>query len=201
MGRFDLSKGERFDLKKSEGLSKLEIELGWASGADLDASAFLLGNDGQIGNDADFVFYGSKYREKSFSREEFGNLNNWKKNTRPVSADGSVMGSIDDREGGNGELMTVDLTKVGGNVCEIAFCVTVYDEDKTFGDVAEPYITIINAETGEELCRYDLKEQFTSQTAVVAGYLVVDDAGEWQFEARSESYDGGLEALINVFAS
>ena len=128
-------------------------------------------------------------------------MNNWKKNTRPVSADGSVMGSLDDREGGNGELMTVDLTKVGGNVCEIAFCVTVYDEDKTFGDVTEPYITIINAETGEELCRYDLKEQFTSQTAVVAGSLVVDDAGEWQFEARSESYDGGLEALINVFAS
>ena len=55
MGRFDLSKGERFDLKKSEGLSKLEVELGWASGADLDASAFLLGSDGQIGNDADFM--------------------------------------------------------------------------------------------------------------------------------------------------
>ena len=40
MGRFDLSKGDRFDLKKSEGLSKLEVVLGWASGADLDASAF-----------------------------------------------------------------------------------------------------------------------------------------------------------------
>lgn len=200
MGRFDLSKGDRFDLKKSEGLSKLEVVLGWASGADLDASAFLLGNDGLIGNDADFVFYGSKNREKPFSRDEHGNQNNWKKMTRPMSADGSVMGSLDDRDGGEGELMTVDLSKVGPKVCEIAFCVTVYDEGKTFGDVVDPYITIINAETGDELCRYDLKEQFTNQTAVVAGYLLVDDSGEWQFEARSEAYEGGLEALINVFA-
>jgi len=200
MGRFDLSKGDRFDLKKSEGLSKLEVVLGWASGADLDASAFLLGNDGMIGDDADFVFYGSKNREKPFSREEHGNQNNWKKKTRPMSADGSVMGSIDDRDGGEGELMTVDLSKVGPKVSEIAFCVTVYDEGKTFGDVVDPYITIINAETGDELCRYDLKEQFTNQTAVVAGYLLVDDSGEWQFEARSEAYEGGLEALINVFA-
>ena len=76
MGRFDLSKGDRFDLKKSEGLSKLEVVLGWASGADLDASAFLLGNDGLIGDDADFVFYGSKNREKPFSRDEHGNQNN-----------------------------------------------------------------------------------------------------------------------------
>jgi len=200
MGRFDLSKGDRFDLKKSEGLSKLEVVLGWASGADLDASAFLLGNDGLIGDDADFVFYGSKNREKPFSRDEHGNQNNWKKMTRPMSADGSVMGSLDDRDGGEGELMTVDLSKVGPKVCEIAFCVTVYDEGKTFGDVVDPYITIINAETGDELCRYDLKEQFTNQTAVVAGYLLVDDSGEWQFEARSEAYEGGLEALINVFA-
>lgn len=200
MGRFDLSKGDRFDLKKSEGLSKLEVVLGWDSGADLDASVFLLGDDGQIGDDADFVFYGSKNREKPFSREEFGNQNNWKKMTRPMSADGSVMGSLDDRDGGDGELMTVDLYKVGPKVCEIAFCVTVYDEGKTFGDVNNPYIAVINAETGDELCRYNLKEEFTNQTAVVAGYLVVDDAGEWQFEARSESYEGGLEALINVFA-
>ena len=200
MGRFDLSKGDRFDLKKSEGLSKLEVVLGWASGADLDASAFLLGNDGMIGDDADFVFYGSKNREVPFSREEHGNQNSWKKMTRPMSADGSVMGSLDDRDGGEGELMTVDLSKVGPKVCEIAFCVTVYDEGKTFGDVVDPYITIINAETGDELCRYDLKEQFTNQTAVVAGYLLVDDSGEWQFEARSEAYEGGLEALINVFA-
>ena len=56
MGRFDLGKGDRFDLSKSEGLSKIKIELGWESGADLDLSAFLTGDDGMIQDDADFVF-------------------------------------------------------------------------------------------------------------------------------------------------
>ena len=200
MGRFDLSKGERFDLGKSEGLSKIKVELGWASGADLDLCAFLVGEDGMIQDDADFVFYGSKLREKPFSREEFGNQNNWKKNTRPMSADGSVLGSIDDLNGGDGEKMTVDLYKVGGNISEIVFCSTVFTEGKSFGDVVDPYIAIYNDENGDELCRYNLKESFSSETAVVAGSLILDENGEWQFEAQGQGYNGGMQALIDIYA-
>ena len=39
MGRFNLNKGDRFNLDKF-GLSQIKVELGWKSGADLDASAF-----------------------------------------------------------------------------------------------------------------------------------------------------------------
>lgn len=202
MGRFDLSKGDRFNLAKSAGLENIEVELGWGPGADLDASAFLLNDEGMIGDDADFVFYGSENREKPFSRDEFGNKNNWKKQTAPMSADGSVKGSIDDRGGSssNSETMYVDLTKVGGKVVEIAFCCTVFDEGKTFGDVVAPYISIVNGDTGDELCRYDLKENFSTQTAVVAGSLICDENGEWNFEAQGKAYDGGLQALIDIYA-
>ena len=62
MARFQIEKGERFSLNKSEGLEKVQIDLNWKSGADLDASAFLVGEDGLIGDDADFVFYNSKNR-------------------------------------------------------------------------------------------------------------------------------------------
>ena len=58
MSRFDLSKGERFSLKKSEGLNNLTVTLSWDGDADLDISAFLVGEDGLILDDADFVFYG-----------------------------------------------------------------------------------------------------------------------------------------------
>ena len=200
MGRFDLAKGDRFDLGKSEGLSMISVQLGWDSGADLDLCAFLLGNEGIIENDADFVFYGSKNREKPFSRQEFGNQNAWKKQTRPMSADGSVLGSIDDLKGGNGELMTVDLGKVGPNISEIAFCATVFTEGKTFEDVVNPFISIVNDETGDELCRYDLKEEFSGVTAVVAGSLRVDDEGEWQFEALGDGYNDGMQGLIDIYA-
>ena len=56
MGRFNLNKGQTFNLSKESGLSKIKVELGWKSGADLDACAFLLGSDGMIQNNADFVF-------------------------------------------------------------------------------------------------------------------------------------------------
>ena len=39
MARFQIEKGERFALDKSEGLEKVQIDLNWKSGADLDASA------------------------------------------------------------------------------------------------------------------------------------------------------------------
>lgn len=56
MSRFNLKKGDRFSLSKESGLNKIQVDLTWKSGADLDASAFLLGADGVIMDDADFVF-------------------------------------------------------------------------------------------------------------------------------------------------
>ncbi|MCS2698088.1 TerD family protein [Phocaeicola dorei] len=53
---FDLKKGEKFSLGKSDELSTIQVDLNWKSGADLDASAFLLNDDGVITEDADFVY-------------------------------------------------------------------------------------------------------------------------------------------------
>lgn len=206
MARFELNKGDRFVLKKSEGLSNLTVSLGWKGGADLDACAFLLGEDGVILNDADFVFYNSNNREEEFSREKFGNKKIWRARTRPMSTDGSVMGSIDDlgddedEDGDASEDMMVDLNKVDGKITEIVFCVTVYNEATTFGHVNSPYISIVNDENGEEICRYNLKEKFQNETAVVAGRLLCDEEGEWSFEAVGKGYTGGMQSLIDIYA-
>lgn len=206
MARFELKKGDRFTLKKSEGLNKLTVSLGWKGGADLDACAFLLGEDGVIMNDADFVFYNSEFREEPFNREQFGNKRKWREQTRPMSADGSVMGSLDDQgdddddNGDASEEMTVSLNKVSGKVTEIVFCVTIYGEGVTFGQVNNPYISITDDETGNELCRYNLKEKFRTETAVAAGSLICDEEGEWSFEATGKGYTGGMQTLIDIYA-
>lgn len=216
MARFDLNKGERFNLKKSEGLNKIQINLGWKSGADLDACAFLLGADGVIMDDADFVYYNSENRcnpetlaLESFDRAKYGNKKNWRNETIPFSKDGSVIGSADDTgdEDGDGddagEEMHVVLDKVNPKITEIVFCVTIYhgDEDgTTFGKVREPYISIVNEDNDEELCRYNLKENFANETAVVAGSLICDDEGEWSFEAIGNGYEGGMQTLIDIYA-
>lgn len=217
MARFNLEKGERFKIEKSADLEKIEVKLEWKSGADLDACAFLVGSDGLIGEDADFVFYNSNTRANPetwqitpFDKAVFGNKKNWKNSTVPVSADGSVLGSADDLgdegEGGDDtadETMHVDLDKVGAKVQEIIFCVTIYHGDTdgvTFGAVREPSITIINEETGDELCRYNLKENFSSETAVEVAKLVVNDDGDWEFVALGEGHDGGMQTLIDMYA-
>ena len=199
MSRFNLSKGERFSLKKSEGLNNLIITLSWDGDADLDISAFLVGEDGLITDDADFVFYNSQNRSEPFDPAKFGNKNAWKQQTVPVSADGSVMGAHDERTGGNAEKMTVDLGKVGAAIKEIVFCSTIYDEGVTFGDVQAPCVTVTDVTNGAELCSYKLDEQFTSQKACVVASLVLNDDYEWDFKAESRPA-ADFESLIEIYA-
>lgn len=201
MGRFNLSKGERFKIAKSDGLSKIKVVLDWDSDADLDASTFLCGDEGVILDDAGFVFYNSENREKPFDRAVYGNKRRWMAETRPMSSDGAVLGSLDDRDGDSGEQIDVDLDKVDPNVCEIVFVVSIHDEGKTFGDVKGAFISIINAENDEELCRYELAEAFTKETALSVAKLVVNEDGDWEFEAVGVGHIGGLETLIDIYAS
>ncbi len=199
MSRFDLSKGERFSLKKSEGLNNLIVTLSWDGDIDLDISAFLVGEDGLILDDADFVYYNSAKRSEPFDPAKYGNKNAWKAQTVPVSADGSVMGSHDERTGGNAEKMRVDLSKVGGAIKEIIFCSTIYNEGKTFGDVQNPIVTVTDVTNGNELCSYHLDEQFTTQKAVVAASLAINADYEWEFKADSRPA-ADFESLIEIYA-
>lgn len=201
MGRFNLSKGERFKIAKSDGLSKIKVVLDWDSDADLDASTFLCGDEGVILDDAGFVFYNSENREKPFDRAVYGNKRRWMAETRPMSSDGAVLGSLDDRDGDSGEQIDVKLDKVDPNVCEIVFVVSIHDEGKTFGDVKGAFISVINAENDEELCRYELAEAFTKETALSVAKLVVNEDGDWEFEAVGVGHVGGLETLIDIYAS
>ena len=201
MGRFNLSKGERFKIAKSDGLSKIKVVLDWDSNADLDASTFLCGDEGVILDDAGFVFYNSENREKPFDRTVYGNKRRWMAETRPMSSDGAVLGSLDDRDGDSGEQIDVNLDKVDPNVCEIVFVVSIHDEGKTFGDVKGAFISVINAENDEELCRYELAEAFTKETALSVAKLVVNEDGDWEFEAVGVGHVGGLETLIDIYAS
>ena len=152
-------------------------------------------------DDAGFVFYNSENREKPFDRAVFGNKRKWMAETRPMSSDGAVLGSLDDRNGGSGEQIDVDLDKVDPNVCEIVFVVSIHDEGMTFGDVKDAFISVVNAVNDEELCRYELNEAFTEETALSVAKLVVNEDGDWEFEAVGVGHVGGLETLIDIYAS
>ena len=185
----NLSKGQKVSLTKDNpGLKKIMVGLGWDVNAfdtgsefDLDAAAFLLGDNGKVTKSEDFVFYG---------------------NLKDPS--GSVQSMGDNRTGageGDDEQIKVDLSMVPANISKIAFTVTIYDAEnrrQNFGQVSNAFIRICNEENGQELIRYDLSEDFSIETAVVLGELYKNN-GEWKFNAIGSGYQGGLAALCASF--
>lgn len=179
----NLEKGQRISMDK--GLSLVGVELGWNPNEgtgfdfDLDASAFMLGENGQIPEQEFFVFYGNQ-----------------------KAPDSSVESTGDDLIGGEGETLNVDLTKVSSQIKEIIFTATIYKAEErrqNFGQVRNSYIRIYDAKTNTEIARYDLDEDFSVETAVEFGRLYRHN-GEWKFEAIGNGNKGGLQALVNKYA-
>lgn len=204
MGKFNLKKlegGDRFSLSKSFGLDNIRVELTWQKG-DLDAQAWLLNPDGIIVNDEALVFYNSENRTVPFDKAKFGNKKNYFKKTRPMSADGAVLGSKDELTGGI-ETINVCLSKINSEVQEVAISATVYvpneDNVETFGQVENGKITIIDEETNEPLCFYELTRDYRTEDALVAGRFVLNDGGVWEFEVMGKGYNGGLQTLVDMY--
>jgi tellurium resistance protein TerD len=184
-----LQKGQKVDLTKTNpGLTKVTVGLGWDTNKydggkdfDLDASAFLLGDNAKVTSDADFVF--------------FNNLEH---------SSGSVKHLGDNLTGegeGDDEQINVDLALVPATIQKIDFTVTIFDAEnrsQNFGQVSNAFIRIFNTVTGEEVIRYDLSEDYSVETAVVVGELYRNGA-EWKFNAIGSGFQGGLAALGKNF--
>ena len=184
-----LFKGQKVDLTKNNpGLSRILVGLGWdvkkydgGYDFDLDAAAFVLGVNGKVLSDADFVFY-----------------NNLKHSSGAVQHMGDNLTGAGD---GDDEQIKVDLSKLPGNADKVAFTVTIYDAEarkQNFGQVSNAFIHILDEANGKELIRYDLGEDFSVETAVVVGELY-RQAGEWKFNAIGSGFRGGLKALCQNF--
>lgn len=180
-----LQKGQKVSLAKGNpGLKHVVVGLGWdvnqfdtGGDFDLDAAAFLLTDSGKVSAQEDFVF--------------FGNLNH---------PSGSVQHMGDNLTGageGDDEQMKIDLSKVPAQITKIAFTVTIYEPEQrrqNFGQINNAFIRIYNEDTGEEMLRYDLGEDFSIETAAVFGE-VYKNGSEWKFNAIGSGYQGGLKAL------
>lgn len=185
----NLSKGQRVDLTKGNpSLKKIMVGLGWDINAyqsggsfDLDAAAFMLGDNGKCPKETDFIFYGNLEHSSGAVKHMGDNL----------TGEGD----------GDDEQILIDLTQIPQNISRIAFTVTIYDAEtkrQNFGQVENSFIRIVDEETGMELLRYDLGEDFSIETAVVVGELYRKD-GQWKFNAIGSGFQGGLAALCGHY--
>jgi len=180
-----LTKGQRVDV----GLQQAGVGLGWnqntqasAQEYDLDASAFMLAENGKLVSGDHFVYY--------------NNLE---------SADKSLKSTGDNRTGegdGDDESLLVNLEKVDPRVTEIIFVVTIYEAElrkQNFGQVRNAFIRIYDAGNGQEICKYELDEDFSTESAVEFGRLY-RRSGAWKFEAVGRGHNGGLETLLAKYS-
>jgi tellurium resistance protein TerD len=183
-----LSKGGNVSLEKvAPGMVKMIIGLGWDPRAtdgvdfDLDASVFLLGENGKVVDDKSFIFY-----------------NNMKSACQSVEHTGDNTTGEGD---GDDESIKVDLSKVPANVKKLSVAVTIHEagsRSQNFGQVANAFIRIVDEATGTEAARYDLSEDYSTETAMIFGEVYRHD-GAWKFKAIGQGFNGGLKPLAQEY--
>lgn len=183
-----LSKGGNVSLSRvAPNLTRILVGLGWdarqTSGDDfdLDASVFLVQESGKVRSDDDFIFY-----------------------NQLTSSCRSVEHTGDNRTGagdGDDEAVKVDLTKVPQQIQRLVICVTIHDADargQNFGMVRDAFIRIVNLENDVEIARFDLSEDYSSETAMIFGEVYRHGA-EWKLRAVGQGFNGGLEPMARNF--
>lgn len=194
-----LQKGQKVSLSKgNDGLNKVIVGLGWdeakATGGflsglfggaraaiDCDASALMLKN-GKLTDKKDAIF--------------FGNLQHHS---------GSVIHMGDNLTGagdGDDEQITIELNRVPAEYDRIVIVVNIYQavqRKQSFGMIQNAFIRIVDTRTNQELCKYNLSENYDGMTAMIFGEIYRHD-NEWKFNAIGQgTTDPSLGDLTKRF--
>jgi tellurium resistance protein TerD len=189
MSIIDLSKGGRIDLQKdNRTLTYIGVGLGWDTNEtdsgvdfDLDVSVFMLNSNKKIPKNEYFVFY--------------NNL---------TSPDGAVEHTGDNLSGtgdGDDETIFVNLKALSSNIEELIFVVTIHEaqmRNQNFGQVRNSYIKIFDKENNEDILKYELEEDFSTETAIEFGRLYLKN-GSWKFQAVGTGYNAGLQSFVDKY--
>ncbi|MFF7233484.1 TerD family protein [Streptomyces sioyaensis] len=170
-GRVSLQKNQTVSLVKGGRpvLSSVRMGLGWepafqGRSIDLDASVIAYGPD-----------------RKKVDNCFFGKL---------MILGGAIQHSGDNLTGegaGDDEAITVHLGGLPPEVTGLVFVVNSFSGQK-FSDVAKAYCRLLDAQSGEELVRFDLTHA-EPRTGVMMAKLIRQFSGEWEMTALGEFVD------------
>lgn len=182
-----VKRGTKVNLsKENPSLKRISVALGWDANRfdtggnnDLDVSVFPLQSNGKVFEDRDLIF--------------FNNL---------VHYSGAIKHSGDERTGEkekDDEVVTVDFGKMPNHIEDLHFVITIHDNPNlTFGQVRNAYARIDDADTNVELYRYDLEEDFSTETGILV-CRVYKKNNEWRFSAEGKGYKRGLDAFVEEY--
>ncbi len=187
-----LQKGQKVSLSKDHaGLSRIVVGLGWdevqqprgffspkPQDIDCDAFALLLIN-GKITSNEDIVYFGN-LTHKSGTVKHMGD---------------NLTGAGD----GDDEQIVIDLNSVPQQYDRIVLAVNIYkayERRQHFGMIQNAFIRLVDARNNNEMCIYNLTENYSGQTAMLFGEVYRYN-GEWKFNAIGQ---GTTDGSIGDFA-
>jgi stress response protein SCP2 len=191
-----LTKGQKVNLTKDNpGLASLTIGLGWdakrsigrifSSGSgnfDCDAAAILLKN-GHFVSPNDLVYFGNL--EHKYAAVKHGGDN--------------LTGKGD----GDDEQIFVNLAGIPDEYDRIVFAVNIYNalqRDQHFGMIKNAFIRVVDGNSGAELYRYNLTDNYNGKIAMLFGEVYRHN-GEWKFSALGEGInEKSLQDIAKRFA-
>jgi len=189
----NLVKGQKVNLQKSDGgtLNKVVVGLGWdeakrglfgpKNDIDCDASAFVCKN-GRLTSNFDIVCY--------------SNLCHGSKAVQHMGDNLTGAGDADD------EQIVVDLQQLPSEYDRIVFTVNIYQAQSRkqhFGMIQNAFIRIVDADNHQELCRYNLSENYSDMTAMIFGEIYRHN-GQWKFNAIGQATkDNDIRSLADHF--
>ncbi|MEV3928502.1 MULTISPECIES: TerD family protein [unclassified Streptomyces] len=153
--------------------------LRWTPGAgvpDVDASALLIGADGRVRSDEDFVFYNQP-------RHPSGLVRRLPKRSAPE---------------GLTDTIEADLSALDSSVDQVVIAASC--DEAAFERVTDLRISLYDAASadGEALAVFDVRAETGEETAVICGELYRRGDG-WKFRAVGQGYPTGLVGLATAF--
>jgi tellurium resistance protein TerD len=189
---FNIDKGDSFSLAKQA----FKIGVGWdtskLSGAvDVDVHAFGCVGGKFFGNGSHAVTYANSALKKG-ANKSFG------------SADDSITHTGDNLTGagdGPDETIKIDTGLLPKEIEEIMVFVTLHQAKQRgqhFGLVDNVFASIIDEDSGKEICHYDLKKDYDGSVSIQIGSLT--RAGDsWKFDAITAGFQNeGLGEILNM---
>ncbi|MCM2428604.1 TerD family protein [Streptomyces sp. RKAG337] len=154
--------------------------LRWSPGAgvpDVDASALLLGADGRVRSDADFVFYNEPRHPSGLARHL----------PKKRVAEGLT------------DTVEVDLTSLDASVARVVIAASA--DGGSFGQVPDLHVLLFDTGApvrSAPLATFDVTPDTGDETALICGELYRRDT-TWKFRALGQGYATGLVGLATEF--
>ena len=193
----NLQKGQKVDLTKGNaGLKTLIVGLGWDE-APKKFSLFAKQED--IDCDASVLLINAQTKKLAGAVDVvyFGNLTHRSGAVRHCGDNLTGAGDGDD------EQIIVELTKVPETYDRLVFTVNIYQAQQRkqhFGMIRNAFIRVVDADTGSELCKYNISENYDGKTAMIFGEVYRYN-GEWKFGAIGEpTNDNSISETANRYS-